>query len=160
VNAYVDGLRLLAGRELSEAQIRQRLARRSHSPADIDDAVRRLLSEGAIDDARTAQAIARREVTVKRRGRLRVRRTIEAAGIAPAVARRVTDTLFADTDTDALIEAALDRRLRPRASIKDNAEYRRLYRAMLAQGFEAEAVLRHLEARRRSPRRHEGTKED
>ncbi len=97
-SAYLDGLRMLARRELSEAQVRQRLARRGHEPESIDAAVERLKSERAIDDVRVAEAIARTETTVKRRGRLRVRRQIEHAGIAPATARRAVDEIFEDID--------------------------------------------------------------
>ena len=43
MNAYIDALRMLARRELSEAQVRQRLARRQHPAAAIDEAVARLL---------------------------------------------------------------------------------------------------------------------
>jgi SOS response regulatory protein OraA/RecX len=63
---------MLAGRELSEAQVRQRLIRRGHDAADIDTAIERLKSNGTIDDARAAAVIARRETTVRRRGKSRV----------------------------------------------------------------------------------------
>ena len=56
--AYVDALRMLARRELSEAQVRQRLVRREHGQAAIDEALARLRNERAIDDARVAEAIA------------------------------------------------------------------------------------------------------
>ena len=72
--AYLDALKMLARRELSEAQIRQRLQRREHDPDAIDAAVHRLREERAIDDARVAGSIARTETAIKRRGRLRVRR--------------------------------------------------------------------------------------
>ena len=71
---YLDALKMLARRELSEAQVRQRLARRGHDPESIDAAVARLKGERAIDDARVAEAIARTETAAKRRGRLRVSR--------------------------------------------------------------------------------------
>ena len=57
--AYVAGLKMLARRELSEAQLRLRLARRAFAPADIDDAVQRLRRERALDDRRVALACAR-----------------------------------------------------------------------------------------------------
>src|SRR5438874_13475294 len=90
--AYVDGLKMLGRRELSEAQVRQRLARKGHEPEEVDTAVERLRSERAIDDARVAEAIAHTETTVRRRGKLRVRRQIEQAGIAPAIARHAIDS--------------------------------------------------------------------
>src|SRR5216117_3935400 len=103
-SAYVDGLKMLARRELSEAQVRQRLARKAHSPADIDGAVARLREERAIDDARVAEAIARTETSLRRRGKLRVRMQIERAGIAKTVARKAVDDVFDTIDDDAQIQ--------------------------------------------------------
>ena len=82
---YIDGLKMLGRRELSEAQVRQRLARKGHADEDVEAAIQRLKTERALDDARVADAIARTEITVKRHGRMRVRRQIESAGIAPAL---------------------------------------------------------------------------
>src|ERR1700730_9502564 len=75
-SAYVDGLKMLGRRELSEAQVRQRLARKGHEPDAVDAAIERLRAERAIDDVRVAEAIAHAETTVHRRGKLRVRREI------------------------------------------------------------------------------------
>jgi regulatory protein len=150
-SAYLDGLKMLARRELSEAHVRQRLARRGHEPASIDAAVERLKNERAIDDVRVAEAIARTETIVKRRGRLRVRRQIEHAGIAPTIARGAVDEVFGDIDDKALIEAALAKRLRDRGQIADDREFQKLYRYLIAQGFEADSVLRTLTAHRRQP---------
>jgi regulatory protein len=146
--AYVDGLKLLARRELSEAQVRQRLARRQHPEDEIEAAVARLKAERAIDDARAAAAIARTETAVRRRGKLRVRRQIESAGIAAATAREAADAVFAATDQDALIAAALERRLRGRERASDDREFRRLHRFLIAQGFEPDRVLAVLRGRR------------
>jgi regulatory protein len=139
MSAYVDGLKLLARRELSEQQVRQRLARCGHSEDDIDTAVARLLEERAIDDARTAEAIARTETAVRRRGKLRVRLQIERAGIEKSVARRAVDEVFGGLDADALLEASLAKRLRGR-DIKDDREAQRLYRYLIGQGFDHDRV--------------------
>ena len=42
------------------------------------------------------------------------------------------------------------KRLRGREAIADEAEFRRLYRYLIAQGFEADAVMKALNARRGS----------
>src|SRR5215831_16212349 len=128
---------MLGRRELSELQIRQRLARRGHPEADIDAAVARLKEERAIDDARVAGAIARTELT-RKRGRLRASRQIQSAGIAASVARGAVDEAFHSTDDDALIEAALAKRLRGRERAADEREWQRLYRFLVGQGFEPE----------------------
>ena len=54
--AYVAGLKMLGQRELSEAQVRTRLARKEFDSEDIDSAVARLRRERALDDRRTALA--------------------------------------------------------------------------------------------------------
>src|SRR5262245_13731472 len=102
---------MLARRELSESQVRQRLARKGHDRDAVDDAVARLREERAIDDARVASAIARTETSTKRRGRLRVQMQIERAGIARETADAAVDEAFDGVDDDALIEATLARRL-------------------------------------------------
>ena len=140
-SAYLAGLQLLARRELSESQIRQRLARRSYQSDDIDTAVARLRNERALDDRRVATAIARTETRVRGRGRLRVKRQIEAAGISGTLAQEAIDEVFADLDSDALLVAALDRRLRGRSAIADDREFQRLFRYLAAQGFESDRVL-------------------
>ena len=149
MGAYVDGLKLLARRELSEAQVRQRLARKGHGEPDIDQAIARLRDERAIDDARVAAAIARRETSVRHRGRIRVRMQIQQAGISQEIARRAVAEAFGSIDDDELIEASLRKRLRGRETIADDREFQRLFRYLNTQGFEHERIMRALSRRRR-----------
>ena len=140
-DTYLTALKMLARRELSEAQLRQRLLRRQHDPDAIDAALARLKSERSLDDERVAGAIARSETNLKKRGRYRVTRQIEAAGIASSIAKRIVDETFAAIDGDALIAQALARRLRGRSRIEDDREFQRLYRYLVAQGFEPDRVM-------------------
>ena len=146
--AYIDGLKMLARRELSEAQVRQRLARRGHPDEDIERAIGRLREERAVDDERVAEAIARTATTLKKRGRLRVARQIEQAGIARAVAMRAVAAVYGDLDADALLDAALAKRLRGGATIADDRQYSRLYRYLVGQGFEPDRIVAALDRRR------------
>ena len=141
MSAYIDGLKMLGRRELSEAQIRQRLARKEHSQEDIDEAVARLRDERAIDDVRVAEAIARTETSLRKRGKVRVRMQIERAGIAKAIARKAVEEVFGGIDDEAQIEAALRKRLRRRETIADDREFQRLYRFLVGQGFESDRAL-------------------
>ena len=139
---------MLGRRELSEAQVRQRLARKGHAEEDVEAAIQRLKTERALDDARVADAIARTEITIKRHGRMRVRRQIESAGIAPALVKQAVDNAFGEVDDEALLQAALGRRLRGDRSITDQREFQRLYRYLTVQGFESDRILKALNARR------------
>ena len=147
--AYLTALQMLARRELSEAQVRQRLARRGHDRESIEAAVARLRTERAIDDERVAAAIARTQTSVRGRGRLRVRREIEAAGIAGEIAQRAVDAVFEDVDSDALLQAALDRRLRGRCDVTER-DFSRLYRYLTGQGFDSDRVVAALRLRGRT----------
>jgi regulatory protein len=143
---------MLGGRELSERQVRQRLARRGYDEETIDATIARLTNDGSLDDERAARAMAHSEASLRKRGRLRVKRRLEVAGIAPDVAQRATQEIFQSVDADALIEAALQKRLRGREQIAGDREFQRLYRYLIGQGFESDRVLALL-------RRHKGHQE-
>ena len=140
-SVYLTALKMLSGRELTERQVRQRLARRGYDADAIDAAVERLTRDRSLDDERAAKAMAHTETTLRKRGRLRVTRRLQAAGIAPAVAQRATEDIFQTIDADALLESALQKRLRGRQLIADDREFQRLYRYLIGQGFESDRVL-------------------
>ena len=148
--AYVTALGLLARRELAEAQVRTRLARRKFEDDEIDAAITRLRGERALDDRRTALASARTQVRLKHRGRARVVRQIEALGINRDIAREAVAEVFAELDENALLEQALDRRLRHGLSLSDPAVFRRVHRYLLGQGFDSGRVTALLRLRARS----------
>ena len=148
--AYVVALTLLARRELAEAQLRTRLAKRKFEEEEIDGALGRLRRERALDDRRTALACARTQVRIKHRGRARVIRQIEALGISRDVAREAVAEAFAELDESALFEQALDRRLRHGLSLTDPAVFRRVHRYLLGQGFDADRVTALLRRRARN----------
>jgi regulatory protein len=146
-DAYILGLKMLARRELSEAQLRTRLARRQFDPDDIEDAVARLRRERAVDDRRVALACARTETRLRQRGRVRVVRQIESLGIARDVARAAVAEVFGELDEAALLEQALEKRLRRGASLRDQAAVRRIHRYLIGQGFEPSRVSALMESR-------------
>jgi regulatory protein len=138
---------MLARRELSEAQVRQRLERRGYDGGAIEAAVARLREERAIDDRRTAEAIARSESSIGRRGARGVQWRIERAGISSATARRAVEEVYGAVDDDALLEASIAKRLRGRAQLADDREFQRIYRYLIRLGFDSDRVIRALKAR-------------
>jgi regulatory protein len=148
--AFAAALRMLALRDLSEAQLRERLQRKDFPPDAVDAAVARLTQEGAIDDRRTAVSRARTELFVRGRGRLRVLQQLRAIGIAPETAEEALADAIGDLDETTLVERALNRRSRGRVvRIEDQGEFRRLYRCLAGQGFSASAIMPVLRARSR-----------
>ena len=150
MDAYIQALTWLGRRELSERQIRDRLARRTFDEESIDTAVARLKAERALDDRRVALACARSAVRLKGRGRERVRRAVESLGISRDLARAAVDEVFGEIDESALIARALDKRW-PRALAAvgdstdsptvDRRQIQRIYQSLIRQGFASDKVM-------------------
>jgi len=142
-DAFTVALTLLSARELSEAQIRTRLKRRQLDDDDIDAAVSRLKADGTLNDRRVALALARMESAIKHRGRSRVIQKIRQAGIDSDTAEDAVQEVFEDVDENALLDRALERRLRGKAPKElDDKGRARVIRGLVAQGFRLEAILK------------------
>jgi regulatory protein len=148
-SAYVDALHLLSRRELSVAQCRERLLAKGHSESDTDTAIERLLDTHALDDRRVAAAYVRMAVQIKGRGRLRVQRELQARGITGEAAAGALADVFGSNDEESLVSRAVQKRLRGRTTVQDTAEYGRLYRYLMRQGFTPGAVSSVLRSLRR-----------
>jgi regulatory protein len=135
MSAFTDALQLLARRELSEKELRDRLIDRGHPADEINRVVEHLLETKSLDDARVARAYARTAADVKGRGRLRVMRELSAMGIGREVANEALAEVFADVDERALIAKALQKKMRGRPRIANAAEHARLYQFLMRQGF-------------------------
>ena len=151
-DAYLTALRMLALREYSEHQIRERLTKRKFEADAIGEAVARLKEQRSLDDRRVAGAMARLEILVRRHGRLRAERQMNAAGLSPALIREALDATLADTDADELVAAALARRLRHGQTIEDDKHFQRLYRFLIGQGFSTGQAIAALKAHRKGQR--------
>jgi regulatory protein len=134
---------MLGQRELSEAQIRTRLARRGCDADAITNALERLKRDRTLDDDRVARAAARLEAGIRHRGPARVRQRLQSMGLADDVVQKAVTEAFEDVDELALLDAAYERRLKGRelAELDDKARAR-LVRGLVGQGFSFGAVLR------------------
>ena len=139
-SAYNDGLRLLAGRDLSVAECRARLVVRGHAAGDVEVAVQQLLEEGSLNDERVARAYARTAIDVKGRGRLRIARELSEKGIARDVIAAALAEVFGDVDERSLIARAIQKKLRGRPRPSTTSDFGRLYQYLMRQGFSPAAV--------------------
>jgi len=140
-SAYYHALRWLTARELSEAQVRARLAEKGYSNTAIVPAIERLLQDRTLDDRRAATAVARTEARVRRHGPRRVMGKLIAMQIDRDLARDIVRDLFGEEDEEALIDKALERRLRGNTErLQDSKERQKLMAYLLRQGFSASAA--------------------
>jgi len=148
-SAYLDALHLLARRELSEKQLRDRLIDREHERAEIDRAVEHLRDAGSLDDSRVARAYVQTALKVKGRGRLRIQRELQEMGIEKDVASEALAAAFGEVDERALVRAALQKKLRGHKKIETIADYARVYQFLMRQGFSPAVVTAALRPFRR-----------
>ena len=136
---------MLSRRELSRAQLEERLRRKGFAPDAVRSALQRLQETGALDDHRAAHTTAHTAAHVKLQGRHRTARELGRRGIERALSDRVIDEVYGELDEQVLLERALARRLS--GSIATHAELRRLYQYLLRQGFDDGAAQSTLMAR-------------
>lgn len=139
--AYFLALRWLTARELSEGQVRERLARRGYTDAAISPAIVRLIQDRTLNDRRAATAVARTEAKVRRRGPRRVLGKLLAMRVDRELAKEVVRDLFDETDEQELLELTLEKRLRGKPErLKDPRERRKIHAYLVRQGFSASAA--------------------
>ena len=127
-------------RELTTSQVRLRLRRRHYPDDVITTAVTALVASGLLDDGRAARARARHDVAIKRLGRGRVLRQVQALGVDNDTALAAVAAAFEDVDEDRLLTDTLTRRLRGQPLPADRKALGRLYGWLIRQGFDAGKV--------------------
>ena len=136
---YLVGLAMLSRRELSTTQVRDRLRRKGFAEHEIKPALRHLGRTGALDDQRTALALAHSSAHIKMHGRQRAIRELELKGISRELSLTAVGKVYDGLDEQMLLERALARRLG--GPIDSSAELGRLYRYLIRQGFDGTAAL-------------------
>jgi SOS response regulatory protein OraA/RecX len=140
--ATTAGLVLLGLRELSTTQLRTRLARKGFPEISITEAISRLTANGALNDERTARARARHDLNIRRHGRTRVLRQVQALGVDSDTAKDAVARAFEDVDEDRQITDAVTRRMRGEPVPRDPKSLRRLQLWLIRQGFPPDRVFR------------------
>ena len=140
MSAYSYALALLARRELTAFELRDRLLRKDIGQAEADEVIARLLADGTLNDKRAAVAIARTQATVKARGRIRIAQELKARGVAQDVAEAAIGEVFGELSEPELLERALRKRLRS-GHIANEAQFRRLYAYLVRLGFPIDQVI-------------------
>lgn len=137
-------LRLLGRRDYTRAELADRLATRGYSSDDIDRVLDALAAERLVDDERVARAHVRMAQNIKRRGRRRIERELQARGVPAAIAHAALGDL-GDDDEVATLRRLVDRQ--PAGVPASPADRRRLFQRLLRRGFDAAMIARVLDSR-------------
>jgi regulatory protein len=142
-SARVGALRLLGRRDYSAAELTNRLLDKGYPAEDVARVVGDLVADGSVDDRRLAHAYARSASTIKGRGRLRIKRELEARGVSAGLAAEATRAL--DNDDERATIARFIARKRGTAPL-DRKRRQRLYGQLIRRGFSADLIARALDA--------------
>lgn len=148
---YSAAVRALMRRAHSVHEMKRYLTARAENPADAAAVLQRLREQNYIDDARYAREYARSHAQIRRQGKFRIARELRARGVPDKHIDAALDSVFADTDENALVRARLERKLRHLRGNNlggplDEKKRASLYRSLLRAGFSADAIRTELRA--------------
>ena len=145
-DALAAAMRLLSYRPRSEAELRQRLARRGAPPELVDGAISRLRDLGLVDDAAFARTWVEGRSRLSPRSRRLLRRELQAKGIHGEAAREALAPL---DDADAALRAG-ERRAAALKALPYAEFRRRLSDFLRRRGFDPATVHRAVEQLRQA----------
>lgn len=93
--ARAAALALLARRDLSEDEVRERLGRREYAESEAEDAVRRLRELGYLDDPALAASLARNRAAGRLHGPQQIAAYLRRRRLPAAVVRSAVEEAFA-----------------------------------------------------------------
>jgi regulatory protein len=146
--ARETALRMLAVRQRTAAELRQRLARKDY-PADIAErCVTDLIERGLVDDGEFAASFARDRVRLRPKGKRRIVQELRARGVSAGDAESAVDDALESEGTS---EVELARRAATKWSPRSGEDPRRararLYAYLGRRGFSGEAIRAAVAAR-------------
>lgn len=137
-------LRVLARRPHSSGELKQKLAARSQSQADVDTVMNKLREYGFADDKKFSEAFAGSRLQNQGFGRLRILHELRSKRISPAIAAQAVEKAFDGTDELQLIQSFLDRKSRGKdlkQFLKEEKNLASVYRRLRTAGFSSNGSL-------------------
>jgi regulatory protein len=136
-SARAAALSLLARRDYTSAELSERLIDRGHTVEDVADALKNLIADGSVNDARVAAAHVRTSTRVKGRGRLRVKGELLARGLSRQAIDEALSALETGDERDALVRILKRKRYPERPTL---TERQRMYQHLLRRGFPGDLI--------------------
>jgi len=142
--AYNYALNLLAARPYSSSALRRKLGQKEYEAADADDAIRRLLDNGLLNDAKFAEQFARSKMLSTGASKRRLTQDLYRKGIKGDVANAAIGNVLADEDIDAaaMIERVARKKLAQLGNLESLVVRRRLFAFLARRGYDLDEIKR------------------
>jgi regulatory protein len=135
-------VKLLAAKPRSVAELRERLLEKEWTDeAAADYAVAKLSEYGYLDDEQFALSYAQSRVRQRPVGRQRLARDLKNKKLDRETAEQALEKVFEETPEDALIDQAIERRVRLRGRPSTRQESKSLFDHLIRRGFRADLVI-------------------
>ena len=143
-SAYNYALNLLAARPYSSRSLHRKLIQKQYPAADADEAIRRLVANGILDDARYAEQYARSKMLTTGASKRRLQQDLYRKGIKGDVATNAIDTVVEqdDIDTHAVVERVARKKLAQLGDLDPLVVRRRLFAFLARRGYDLEEIKR------------------
>ena len=142
--AYNYALNLLSARPYAVKALHRKLIQKEYSAADAEDAIRRLVDAGLLDDAKYAAQYARSKIVSSGTSKRRLQQDLYRKGIktdvsAAAIGRVIEDE---EIDTAAVVEQVARKKLAQLGDLEPLVVRRRLFAFLARRGYDIDEIKR------------------
>ena len=140
--AYNYALTLLAARPYATRALQRKLIQKEYSAADADDAIRRLVDNGLLNDAKYAEQYARSKMVATGASKRRLQQDLYRKGIKGEVATEAIASVIEseEIDTAAVVEQVARKKLAQMGDLEPLVLRRRLFAFLARRGYELDEI--------------------
>ena len=143
-SAYNYALNLLSARPYATRALHRKLIQKQYSAADADDAIRRLVDNGLLDDAKYAEQYARSKMLSTGTSKRRVQQDLYRKGIKGDIATTAIANVVEQDEIDpaAVIERVARKKLAQLGDLEPIVLRRRLFAFLARRGYDLDEIKR------------------
>ena len=142
LSAYNYALNLLAARPYATRALHRKLIQKQYSAADADDAIRRLVDNGLLDDAKYAEQYARSKILSSGSSKRRLQQDLYRKGIKGDLATNAIAAVLESEEIDpaAVLERVAKKKLAGMGDLEPLVLRRRLFAFLARRGYDVDEI--------------------
>ena len=143
-SAYNYALNLLSARPYATRALHRKLIQKQYSAADADDAIRRLVDNGLLNDAKYAEQYARSKMLSTGTSKRRVQQDLFRKGIKGDLATNAIANVIESEEIDpaVVIERVARKKLAQLGGLEPLVIRRRLFAFLARRGYDVDEIKR------------------
>ena len=141
-SAYNYALNLLSARPYATRALHRKLIQKQYSAADAEDAIRRLVDNGLLDDAKYAEQYARSKITTTGASKRRLQQDLYRKGIKGDLATNAIANVLESEEIDpaAVLDRVARKKLAQLGDLEPLVLRRRLFAFLARRGYDVDEI--------------------